>query len=243
MDQSLKLDILAIVAHPDDLELAGSGTVVKAIRAGKKVGILDLTRGEMSTRGTAEIRAAEAARATEIMGLHVRENAELPDGFIADTREQQLAIIPFIRKYRPDIVIANALEDRHPDHGAAAALTARACFLSGLSALKTESSDGSNSAWRPRAVYHMIQDRYLKPDFVVDISDTWGTKLEAIRAFSSQFFTGEKDDQPQTPISTPDFMKFLEARAREMGRLIFVEYGEGFNVQRPVGVNDITALT
>lgn len=239
----MKLDILAIVAHPDDVELTASGTVIKSIAQGKKVGILDLTRGEMGTRGTPEIRAQEAARASEIMGIHVRENAELPDGFIADVNEQQMAIIPFIRRFRPDIVLANAVKDRHPDHGVAATLTSHACFLSGLRALQTKDSDGTvQEAWRPRAVYHMIQDRYLHPDFVVDITAEWPKKLEAIKAFSSQFYTGKDDDQPSTPISSPAFMAFLEARAREFGRPISVEYGEGFTVERPMGVMDLSDM-
>lgn len=240
----MKLDILAVVAHPDDVELTASGTLIKSIGQGKKVGILDLTRGEMGTRGTPEIRAQEAARASEIMGLHVRENAGLPDGFLADVKEQQMTIIPFIRQYRPDIVLANAVEDRHPDHGLASRLTSHSCFLSGLRALRTEGQDGKEQeAWRPKAVYHMIQDRYIRPDFVVDITEEWPQKLEAIRAFSSQFYTPQQnEDEPETPISTPGFLQFLEARAREFGRPIGVEFGEGYTVERPLGVTDLHSL-
>lgn len=239
----MKLDILAIAAHPDDVELSAAGTILRSVSQGKKVGVLDLTKGELGTRGTPESRAREAVKASEILGLSVRENAGLPDGFLNNVKDQQLVIIPFIRKYKPDIVLANALEDRHPDHGTGAALTAKSCFLSGLRAIPTKDDSGTaQEAWRPRAVYHVIQDRYMKPDFVVDISDYWLKKEEAIKAFSSQFFTGEVDNEPQTPISTPEFMKFLEARAREFGRLIGVEYGEGFVADRTIGVTDLSTL-
>ncbi len=239
----MKLDILAIAAHPDDIELGASGTVIKSIQQGKKVGILDLTLGELGTRGTPDTRAQEAERASEIMGLAVRENVGLPDGFLNNVKEQQMAIIPFIRKYRPDIVLANALADRHPDHGMGAALTAKACFLSGLQAISTEDENGNaQEAWRPRAVYHYIQDRYMRPDFVVDISAEWEKKVEAIRAFSSQFYVGKEDNEPVTPISTPDFMKFLESRAREYGRTIGVQFGEGFVADRTIGILDLSDL-
>lgn len=239
----MKLDILAIAAHPDDVELSIAGTLIRSINQGKSVGILDLTRGEMGTRGTPEKRAEEARKASALMGVEIRENALLPDGFLANRKEQQMEIIPFIRKYRPKVVIANAEHDRHPDHGMAAKLTAKACFLSGLRALATKDENGRlQEAWRPEAVYHMIQDYYTTPDFVMDISDFWPDKLNAIRAFSSQFHTGGKDSEPQTPISTPEFIRFLEARAREFGRLIGKEFGEGFTVARPPGISDLDAL-
>lgn len=240
----MKLDILAIAAHPDDVELSASGTMIGAAAKGWKVGILDLTRGEMGTRGTPETRRDEAAAAAEIMNLSVRENAGLPDGFLANTREQQMAILPFIRKYRPRIVLTNAIEDRHPDHGKAAKLVSDACFLSGLKAIVTEDPQGNDQkAWRPDAVYHFIQDRYLKPDFVVDITASFEGKMKAIRAYQTQFYTGapQKEDEV-TPISTPDFIHFLEARAREMGRLIHVTYGEGFTTARPVGISHLGDL-
>ncbi|HKK38638.1 MAG TPA: bacillithiol biosynthesis deacetylase BshB1 [Cryomorphaceae bacterium] len=239
----MKLDILAIAAHPDDVELSCSGTIIKSIRQGKKVGILDLTKGELGTRGTAELRAEEAERASEIMGINVRENVGLPDGFLNNVKEQQLAIIPFIRKYRPDIVLANALADRHPDHGMAAALAAKSCFLSGLKAIPTKDENGNaQEAFRPRAVYHYNQDRFLQPDFVVDISDEWEQKVKSIQAFSSQFYSGKEDNEPVTPISTPEFMKFLESRARDYGRSIGVQFGEGFVADRTIGVRDLSDL-
>jgi len=239
----MKLDILAIAAHPDDVELSASGTILRSVNQGKKVGVLDLTKGELGTRGTPESRAEEAKRASEILGLSARANVGLPDGFLANVQEQQLAIIPFIRKYRPDIVLANAVADRHPDHGMGAKLIAKSCFLSGLRAIATNDETGlDQEAWRPRAVYHFIQDRYLHPDFVVDISPFWEKKKEAIQAFATQFFTGEDDEEPQTPISTPEFMKFLEARAREYGRIIGAEYGEGFVADRTVGITDLNHL-
>ncbi|MEM9052893.1 MAG: bacillithiol biosynthesis deacetylase BshB1 [Bacteroidota bacterium] len=239
----MKLDILAIVAHPDDIELSASGTLIKSIKQGKKVGILDLTRGELGTRGTPEIRAEEAAKASEIMGLSVRENAALPDGFLNNVKEQQMAVIPFIRKYQPEIVIANAVRDRHPDHGMGAALTSKSCFLSGLRAIKTVGENGEEQeAWRPKAVYHAIQDRYIEPDFIVDITEEWPQKVKSIEAFESQFFIGKKDDEPETPISSPEFMSFLESRARDFGRTIGVKYGEGFTAERTIGVNDLNDL-
>jgi bacillithiol biosynthesis deacetylase BshB1 len=239
----MKLDILAIAAHPDDIELSASGTIIKSIKQGKKVGILDLTKGELGTRGTAELRAKEAEAASEVMGIAVRENVGLPDGFLNNVKEQQLAIIPFIRKYRPDIVLANALADRHPDHGMGAALAAKSCFLSGLKAIQTLDENGnSQEAWRPKTVYHYIQDRYMSPDFVVDISAEWAKKVESIRAFSSQFYVGKDDNEPVTPISTPDFMKFLESRARDYGRSIGVQFGEGFVADRTIGVSDLANL-
>jgi bacillithiol biosynthesis deacetylase BshB1 len=237
----MTLDILAIVAHPDDAELSCGGTLLSAVAQGKKVGILDLSKGELGTRGTPETRALEAAAAAKILGLSARENVGLPDGFLANTKVQQMAIIPYIRKYRPHIVLTNAIEDRHPDHGNASKLVSDACFLSGLRAIETQ--DGSYNVqqhWRPAAVYHFIQDRYLKPDFIVDISDFFEKKMEAVRAFSSQFFTGDPQNPEEvTPISTPEFMKGLEARALEYGRLIGTIYGEGFTSERTVGIEDL----
>jgi bacillithiol biosynthesis deacetylase BshB1 len=239
----MKLDILAIAAHPDDVELSASGTIIKSIKQGKKVGILDLTKGELGTRGTPELRAMEAKRASEIMGIAVRENVGLPDGFLNNVKEHQMAVIPFIRKFKPDIVLANSLADRHPDHGMGAALAAKSCFLSGLRAIPTTDENGkAQEAWRPKAIYHFIQDRYMHPDFVVDITAEWEKKVEAIRAFSSQFYVGKDDDEPTTPISTPEFMKFLEARARDYGRTIGVQFGEGFVADRTIGVSDLADL-
>jgi bacillithiol biosynthesis deacetylase BshB1 len=227
----MKLDILVMAAHPDDAELAVSGTIASAIAQGKKVGIVDFTRGELGTRGTPEIRLAESAAATQILGIHARKNLGLADGFFQNDRESQLKLIDVIRKYQPDIVLANALEDRHPDHGKGAALAIDACFLSGLRKIET-----GLPAWRPQHVYHYIQDRYLKPDFVVDISAHWATKEAAIRAFKSQFFD-PNSTEPASYISSPDFLAFIEARAQEMGHKIGVKYGEGFQTQGTIQMN------
>jgi bacillithiol biosynthesis deacetylase BshB1 len=223
----MKLDILVMAAHPDDAELSCAGTILKHIAAGKKVGIVDFTRGELGTRGTPEIRLQESADATKILGLHARENLGIRDGFFRNDEETQLKLIAVIRKYQPDIILANALEDRHPDHGKGAQLAIDACFLSGLRQIKT----GDLPAWRPAQVYHYIQDRYLEPDFVVDISSQWDQKEAAIRAFKSQFFD-PNSAEPASYISSPDFLNFIQARAMEMGHKIGVKYGEGFQSQK-----------
>jgi bacillithiol biosynthesis deacetylase BshB1 len=224
---NMKLDILVMAAHPDDAELSCAGTILKHIAAGKKVGIVDFTRGELGTRGTPEIRLEESADATKILGLQARENLGIRDGFFRNDEETQLKLIEVIRKYQPDIVLANALEDRHPDHGKGAQLAIDACFLSGLRQIKT----GDLPAWRPAQVYHYIQDRYLEPDFVVDISSQWDRKEAAIRAFKSQFFD-PNSAEPASYISSPDFLHFIQARAMEMGHKIGVKYGEGFQSQK-----------
>jgi bacillithiol biosynthesis deacetylase BshB1 len=228
----MKLDILVMAAHPDDAELSCAGTILKHIAAGKKVGIVDFTRGELGTRGTPEIRLQESADATKILGLHARENLGIRDGFFRNDEETQLKLIEVIRKYQPDIVLANALEDRHPDHGKGAQLAIDACFLSGLRQIKT----GNLPAWRPAQVYHYIQDRYLEPDFVVDISTQWDEKEAAIRAFKSQFFD-PSSAEPASYISSPDFLNFIQARAMEMGHKIGVKYGEGFQSQKTLEKN------
>jgi bacillithiol biosynthesis deacetylase BshB1 len=228
----MKLDILVMAAHPDDAELSCAGTILKHIAAGKKVGIVDFTRGELGTRGTPEIRLQESAEATKILGLHARENLGIRDGFFRNDEETQLKLIEVIRKYQPDIVLANALEDRHPDHGKGAQLAIDACFLSGLRQIKT----GNLPAWRPLQVYHYIQDRYLEPDFVVDISTQWDQKEAAIRAFKSQFFD-PNSAEPASYISSPDFLNFIQARAMEMGHKIGVKYGEGFQSQKTLEKN------
>ncbi len=239
----MKLDILAIAAHPDDVELGAGGTVIQSVRQGKKVGILDLTRGELGTRGTVEIRAAEAADAMKILGCTIRDNVGLPDGFLANTREFQMAILPFLRKYRPEVVLANAISDRHPDHGRAAKLISDACFLSSLKAIETKDGEGrAQEHWRPKFIYHFVQDHYIKPDFVFDVTEVWEDKMDAIRAYKSQFYAGAKGEIPNTPISTPEFVDFLEGRAREYGRSIGVALGEGFTVDRFIGVNDLWDL-
>ncbi len=237
----MKLDLLAFAAHPDDVELSCSGTLVKHIRQGKKAGIVDLTRGELGTRGSAELRDKEAAEASRIMGIHYRHNLRLRDGFFEKNEASLLAIIQQIRLCQPDVVLANAVADRHIDHGRAADLVADACFLSGLRKIETSWEGKPQTAWRPKAVYHYIQDRYIRPDLVVDITDSFVIKLDSIKAFSSQFYSADSEE-PMTPISTPDFAAFHEARAREMGRIISVTYGEGFTAARAPGVKDLTEL-
>jgi N-acetylglucosamine malate deacetylase 1 len=236
-----KLDILAFAAHPDDVELSCSGTLIRHIEAGKRVGIVDLTEGELGSRGNAALRREEAAAASQVMGIHYRANLGMRDGFFIIDEAHQRLIIEQIRHTRPDIVLANAVNDRHIDHGRAAKLVAEAAFLSGLRRIETHFQGQLQEAWRPRVLYHYIQDRYLKPDFVVDITDQFERKLAAIKAFGSQFYD-HNSNEPMTPISRPDFLDFIEARAREMGRLVPVTYGEGFTVERAIGVNDLTEL-
>lgn len=240
----MKLDILAIAAHPDDVELGCAGTLLAQMALGKKVGILDLTRGELGTRGTPEGRLAEADAAALVLGVAVRENAQLPDGFFRNDEAHQRQIIPYIRRYQPDIVLANAFSDRHPDHGRASELIAESCFYSGLRMIETrDEADNPQEAWRPRNVFHFIQDRYLQPDFVVDITPHWEKKVEAMLAFKSQFFVPDispEDSEPQSYISSPEFLDFIRARAEEMGHAIGVKYGEGFTTKRQLGVRDLS---
>lgn len=233
----MKLDILAFGAHPDDVELAASGTIAQHVSQGLKCGIIDLTKGELGTRGSVALREEEASLAANILGLSVRENLGMPDGFITNDSDHLMAVIKKIRKYQPDIVLCNAISDRHTDHGRAAILVAEACFLSGLVKIET----GSYPAWRPKVVYHYIQDYYIKPDVIIDITNTFDTKMKSIKAYASQFHS-EGSKEPETPISRQDFLPFIEARAREMGRLIGCTYGEGFTVRRPVGAALLTTL-
>ena len=237
----MKLDILALAAHPDDVELSCSGTLLKAIADGKKAGIIDFTRGELGTRGTPEIRDAEAAESARIMGLSARENLGFRDGYFANDEAHQLALIKMIRKYQPDIILANAFDDRHPDHGRGSQLAKDACFKAGLKMIETELDGEKQKKWRPRAVYHYIQSIPREPDFVVDVTDVWEKRMETIRAFKSQFFDPlSKEDS--TYISSPMFLRMIEARAIEYGHLIGTKYGEGFQVERIPGVNDIFDL-
>ena len=234
-----KLDILVFAIHPDDAELGCGGTILKHISLGKKVGIVDLTRGELGTRGTPEIREQESKAASKLMGLHTRERLSLPDGFFEINTESRLQIVKQIRKYQPEIVLANAIEDRHPDHGNASTLVSESCFLSGLIKVETSGEDGkSQQAWRPKVVYNYIQDRYIHPDFVIDITPFMEKKIEVIKAYKSQMFD-PKSTEPVTPISTEEFMDFLYARARDIGRIINVKYAEGFTVERAIGTNSL----
>jgi bacillithiol biosynthesis deacetylase BshB1 len=233
----MKLDILAFAAHPDDIELACSGTLLSHIQLGYKVGIIDLTRGELGTRGSAELRDKEANKSSKLMGVQVRENLRMDDGFFENNKANQLKIIEMVRKYQPDLVLANAINDRHIDHGRAAQLVHDACFLSGLAKINTNKLP----AWRPKRILHYIQDYYQTPDLVFDITPYNEIKKECILAFSSQFYNPESKE-PETPISSKLFFDFLEARAREMGRLIGVEFGEGFNSKTPLNIKDLTKL-
>ncbi|MBN8825373.1 MULTISPECIES: bacillithiol biosynthesis deacetylase BshB1 [unclassified Spirosoma] len=238
----MTVDVLAIAAHPDDVEMTCAGTVLSLIAQGKTVAVVDLTRGELGTRGTPEIRAQEAAEGARIMQLSARENMGFRDGFFRNDEEHQLALIPLIRQYRPQLILTNTPDDRHPDHGRASELVADACFYSGLRQIKTIGKDGQpQEAHRPVLVYNFIQDRSLKPDFVVDITPYWDQKLAAIQAYKSQFFNPDSDE-PQSYISGEPFMKFLEARTREHGHMIGAEFGEGFISRRMLGVNDLFAL-
>lgn len=234
----MKLDILVIAAHPDDAELGCGGTIVSEVKKGRKVGIADLTRGELGTRGSAELREKEAADAATILGVSVRENLGFADGFFENDKHHNLELIKVIRKYRPEIVLTNALHDRHSDHGKGAELSYRACFLSGLAKIQTSFDGKAQDAWRPKVVYNYIQDRYIAPDFIVDVTEHWEKKVEAIRAFRSQFFDPESKE-PLTYISSPDFLNFVKARALEMGHAIGVTYGEGFTKHRHLGVKDL----
>jgi bacillithiol biosynthesis deacetylase BshB1 len=238
----MKLDLLAVGSHPDDVELGCSGTLIKEIKRGKKVGILDLTQGELGTRGTAETRRQEAADATQIMGVSVRENLQLRDGFFQNNEESQMKVIKVLRRYQPEIVIANILEDRHPDHGRGGWLLYDACFLSGLRQVKTTGEDGKEQEhWRPKMLLHYIQDRFYEPDIIVDISDVWEQRMEAIRAYKTQFYD-PNSKEPQSYLSTPEFMEALTARARLLGKRIGVMYGEGFVSKKNIGIKNLDAL-
>jgi N-acetylglucosamine malate deacetylase 1 len=242
----MKIDILAIGVHPDDVELSCSGTLLRQIDQGKTVGLLDLTRGELGTRGTPEIRDEEAAAAARLMGAAFRKNLRMADGFFQYDKEHILKIIHILRLHQPEIVLANALEDRHPDHGKAARLIADACYYSGLAKVGTQDETGRiQERWRPKAVYHFIQDYSLKPDFVVDITPFMDRKIELVLAFRSQFYLPEATEyqtELDTPISGKDFIDFLRAKAATYGRPAGFGYAEGFNVSRTPGVRDLFSL-
>ena len=237
----MKLDILAFAAHPDDIELACSGTLMKHIKAGKKVGIIDLTEGELGSRGSVKLRYEEAAVSSEIMGVLVRKNLKMADGFFDYSQENKLKIVEQIRFFCPDIVLANAIEDRHPDHGRASKLVSDACFLAGLRKVETTFNGVNQEAFRPNAVYHYIQDRYIKPDFVIDVTEFYDRKMEAIKAFKSQFYD-PNSTEPSTPISGEDFFYAIAGRMSEFGRSLGVRYAEGFTVERFPGVESFFDL-
>ncbi|RYD51002.1 MAG: bacillithiol biosynthesis deacetylase BshB1 [Sphingobacteriales bacterium] len=237
----MKLHILAILTHPDDAELGCGGTLIKHARMGQQVGILDLTQGELGTRGTPETRLQEAAAAGGIMGLAVRENAGIRDGFFRNDEAHQKQLIVYLRRWQPDIVITNAPEDRHPDHGRGAALVSDACFLSGLAKVETTYEGAPQAAWRPKRVFHIIQDRQLSPDFIVDISDAQETKMDAIRAYKSQFHDPESGE-PITYIATSAFLEQIESRDRLLGKRIGTTAGEGFITKNTPGIDSLDAL-
>ncbi len=237
----MKLDILAFGAHPDDVELGCGATIAKEIAAGKKVGIVDLTRGELGTRGSAEIRDAEAAKAAAILGVSARENLRFRDGFFTNDEQHQKEIIKMIRKYRPEIVLCNAVDDRHIDHGKGSKLVSDACFLSGLIRIETEAEGIKQDAWRPKQVYHYIQWKNLTPDFVVDVSDFMQQKIDAVMAYGSQFYDPDSKE-PVSPIATKNFTESIEYRAKDLGRLVFCDYAEGFTVERYLAVNSLSDL-
>lgn len=236
----MKLDILAFAAHPDDVELSCAGTLMVHAARGMKVGVADLTEGELGTRGSAASRVEEAAAAARVMGLHLRVNLRLPDGFFLNDRPHQLELVKAVRKYRPDIVLANAVEDRHPDHGRAARLIADSCFLAGLRKIVTAEDGITQQEWRPKQVFHFIQDRYIEPDVIVDISSVEDRKEAAIRCFKTQFLAD--DSEPETYISTPEFFDSVVYRAKMMGKMIGVPYGEGFTSQKKIGINSFKDL-
>ena len=237
----MKIDILAIGAHPDDVELGCSGTIAKEIANNKKVGILDLTKGELGTRGSAELREKEATHAAKILNVAFRENLNFKDGFFKNDEEHQLKLIQVIRKYKPDVILCNAIDDRHIDHPRGAKLVIDSCFLSGLKKIATEYNKKEQEPWRPLNIYHYIQWKNLKPDFVVDISNFFEIKIKAVKSFKSQFYN-EKEPVHNTPISTKNFIDSIEYRARDLGRLTNVDYAEGFISARLPLIDSISVL-
>jgi bacillithiol biosynthesis deacetylase BshB1 len=240
----MKLDILAIGVHPDDVELSCSGTIINEIKRGKKVGIVDMTQGELGTRGSIESRYRESSNAAMILGVQVRENLKMRDGFFENNEENKLLLIAAIRKYQPEIVIGNVLHDRHPDHGRAGKMIADCCFLSGLAKIETKDENGkAQPRWKPSYVLHYIQDWYREPDLLIDISNVFEQRMKAIEAYTTQFHTGEKSSEgPQTYISTPDFLESIIARARMFGKRIGVKYAEGFISEKTIGIHHLDAL-
>lgn len=237
----MKLDILVFGAHPDDAELSCGATIAKEVSLGKKVGIVDLTRGELGTRGSAEIRDTEAANAAKVLGVNVRENLRFRDGFFVNDEAHQMEVIKMIRKYKPEIVICNAIDDRHIDHAKGSKLVSDACFLSGLIKIQTDVDGAGQDAWRPKQVYHYIQWKNITPDFVVDVTGFMDTKVESLMAYASQFYDPDSSE-PVTPIATKNFKDSILYRAADLGRLINSEYAEGFTVERYLAVNSLSDL-
>ncbi|WP_457611374.1 bacillithiol biosynthesis deacetylase BshB1 [Lutibacter sp.] len=237
----MKLDILAIGAHPDDVELGCGATVAKEISLGKKVGIIDLTRGELGTRGSSEIREKEATKAAKILGVTIRENLAFADGFFQNDKEHQLEVIKIIRKYKPTIVLCNAVDDRHIDHPKGSKLVSDACFLSGLMKIETLLEGQKQEAWRPKQVYHYIQWKNIEPDFVVDVSEFIEAKMDAVKAYDSQFYN-PASKEPSSPISSKNFLDSVLYRAQDLGRLVGVNYAEGFTAERYVAIKSLDNL-
>lgn len=239
----MKLDLLAFGVHPDDIELSCAGTLLVEKKKGKRVGIIDLTRGELGTRGTAETRKEEAENSSKILSVDIRGNLEMADAFFRNDEENQRKIISVLRKYQPEIVLCNSMDDRHPDHGRSAKLVSDSCFLSGLRKIDTFDGNVKQEMWKPKYVFNYIQDTYITPSFVVDISDVIEKKLEAIRAFKTQFFTGSgNDDEPQTYISTPEFLESVINRSKMFGKMIGVDHAEGFISKKIIGISSFDAL-
>lgn len=236
-----QVDILAFGAHPDDVELGCAGTLAKEISLGRKVGIIDLTEGELGTRGSVEIRYKESAKASQILGISFRENLKMRDGFFINDEEHQMQVVKMIRKHRPKIVVCNAVDDRHIDHGRGAKLVSDACFLAGLERIETFLDGQIQEAWRPKVVYHYIQWKDLKPDFVVDISGFMVKKIQAIMAYESQFYNPNSQDTV-TPIATQNFLESIKYRSQDFGRLIGTDFAEGFTVERYLAVNSLADL-
>jgi bacillithiol biosynthesis deacetylase BshB1 len=233
----MKVDILAIGAHPDDVELGCGGTIAKLVSEGKKVAIIDLTQGELGTRGTAETRKTEAENAAKILGVVARENLKMKDGFLQNSEDYQMQIVKMIRKYQPTIVFANAIDDRHPDHAKAAKIVSDACFLSGLLKIETFSGNEIQSPWRPKHIFHYIQWKHITPDFVVDISDFMNQKVDACLAYKTQFYN-PNSTEPMTPIATKDFLESLSYRAQDLGRLSGVAFAEGFTTEKLIAIKN-----
>ncbi|MBD0366928.1 MAG: bacillithiol biosynthesis deacetylase BshB1 [Flavisolibacter sp.] len=237
----MKLDVLAIGVHPDDVELGCSGTLIKEIKREKKVGVIDLTEGELGTRGTVSDRYEEATEAAKIMGVTVRENLKMRDGFFKNDEEHQLQLIRVLRKYQPEIVFGNVLDDRHPDHGRAGKLIYDACFLSGLSKIETFVDEIPQNKWRPKYLFQFVQDRFYEPHILIDISDVWEQRVNSIKAYKSQFFNPDSRE-PQTYISSAEFLESVTARARLLGKRIGVQFAEGFISHKSIGIQNLDAL-
>lgn len=239
----MKLDLLAFGVHPDDIELSCAGTLLVEKKKGKRVGMIDLTKGELGTRGTAETRKEEAENSAKILGMDIRQNLGMSDAFFKNDEENQRKIISVLRKYQPEIILCNSTNDRHPDHGRSAELVSDSCFLSGLRKIETFDGNVRQEAWKPRYVFNYIQDTYITPSFVVDISDVIEKKLEAIKAFKTQFFTGSGNDNgPQTYISTPEFLESVINRSKMFGKMIGVNHAEGFISKKIIGISSFDAL-